>query len=216
MNVTLNAVVNLLHQSAHGALATHSKQIAGYPFATVLPFVADDQHCPVFLVSSLAEHTKNLVADPRASFLITEPGAQSVLTGARLTLVGDAGRFDATPALVARYLRYQPDAEQYLELGGFSFFRFVPKRVRLVAGFGHMGWIEEEAWCAAASLALEAEQRQLAQLGDAVPGVRLLGLDCYGCDGEVAGVRGRWEFADGPVSAESVADATRPLLASMP
>jgi putative heme iron utilization protein len=215
MNITLNPVVNLLHQSAYGALATHSKQIAGYPFATVLPFVADDEHCPVFLISSLAEHTKNLIADPRASFLITEPGAQNVLTGARLTLVGDSSRFDAPPALVARYLRYQPDAEQYLELGGFSFFRLVPKRLRLVAGFGHMGWIEEEEWCTAAALALELEQRQLALLGDAVPGVRLLGLDRYGCDGEVAGSRHRWVFPDGPVAAESVADVARPLLASI-
>jgi putative heme iron utilization protein len=216
MNVSLNAVVHLLHQSPYGALATHSKQIVGYPFATVLPFVADDQHCPVFLISSLAEHTKNLIADPRASFLVTEPGAASVLTGARLTLVGDVVGFDATPALVARYLRYQPDAEQYLELGGFHFFRLVPARLRLVAGFGHMGWIEEEEWSGAATLALDDEQAHLARLRDAAPGVRLLGLDPYGCDGEVAGQRHRWVFRDGPVAADAVGNAARPLLASVP
>jgi heme iron utilization protein len=216
MNVTLNAVIHLLHQSAHGALATHSSQIAGYPFATVLPFVADDQHCPVFLISSLAEHTKNLIADPRASFLVTEPGAHSVLTGARLTLIGNAARIDAPETLVARYLRYQPDAEQYLELGGFHFFRFVPKRLRLVAGFGHMGWIEEDAWLAAPLLAADAEERQRALLGDQLDGVRLLGLDRYGCDAEVDGRRRRWAFPEGPIAAEAVGAVARQMLVAAP
>ena len=216
MNVTLSAVVQLLHESAYGALATHSNQVPGYPFATVLPFVADEQHCPVFLISTLAEHTKNLIADCRASFLVTEPCAASVLTGARLTLVGDALPITASPGLVTRFLRYQPDSRKYLDLGDFQFFRFTPKRLRLVAGFGHMGWIEEEAWGSAAFLPLEDEYRQLGLVAAAVPDeVRLLGLDCYGIDAEVGGGRKRWAFADAPVEAASVADAAKALFAAM-
>jgi putative heme iron utilization protein len=213
MKITLNAVVELLHQACYGALATHSNQVPGYPFATVLPFVADEQHCPVFLISSLAEHTKNLGADRRASFLVTDPDAASVLTGARLTLVGDAAPIVASPDLVTRYLRYQPESKQYLELGGFRFFRFAPKRIRLVAGFGQMGWIEEEDWGSAASLALEDEYRQLELVADALPkGRRLLGFDPYGVDTEEDGRRRRLTFADGPVAAASVAAAARARL----
>ena len=69
MNIQLDTVIPLLHESAFGVLATHSTQLPGYPFASILPFVLDESHRPIFLISALAEHTKNLLADARASFL---------------------------------------------------------------------------------------------------------------------------------------------------
>jgi putative heme iron utilization protein len=213
MTLTLNAVIQLLHQTSHGALATHSTQLPGYPYATVLPFVVDEQHCPVFLISGLAEHTKNLDADGRASFLVTETGAGDVLNGARMTLVGDVVAIEASPGLVTRYVRYFPDGQNYLALGDFRFFRFTPRRLRLIAGFGHMGWMEEDAWRAAAVLPLEDEYRQLGQLADVNRhGQRLLGLDRYGIDTEDQGRRRRWTFAEAPVASGSVVDEARALL----
>ncbi|MCK7498259.1 MAG: pyridoxamine 5'-phosphate oxidase family protein [Comamonadaceae bacterium] len=69
-------------------LASHTTALPGYPYASILPFAPDQESHPVFLVSGLAEHTQNLLADPRASFLVWDGGDGSVLTGARLTLVG--------------------------------------------------------------------------------------------------------------------------------
>ncbi|WP_420473266.1 HugZ family protein [Noviherbaspirillum sp. ST9] len=174
------SAIHLLHRTSFGALATQASRMPGYPFATALPFVLDERHCPVFLLSGLAEHTKNLLENPKASLLVTDPDQPKVLESPRMTIVGDVQRFDATLMLQARYVRYQPDAAQYLELGDFAFFRLVPKRVRYIGGFAQMGWLEEEEWGKAEVLDLEDEVALLQAQGQA--GTNVLGLDCYGID----------------------------------
>ena len=63
----------------------------GYPFGSVVPYVLDHEACPVLLISRLAEHTKNLAGDARASLLINDPG-DDVQAQARVTLLGTAER----------------------------------------------------------------------------------------------------------------------------
>lgn len=174
------SAIHLLHRTSFGALATQASRIPGYPFATALPFVPDERHCPVFLLSGLAEHTKNLLDNPKASLLVTAPDHSNVLESPRMTLVGDVRRVDASPALRTRYVRYLPDAEQYLELGDFAFFRLVPKRVRYIGGFAQMGWLEEEEWGKTDVLEPADEEGLLHALGPA--GADVLGLDRYGID----------------------------------
>ncbi|GAB3538456.1 pyridoxamine 5'-phosphate oxidase family protein [Noviherbaspirillum agri] len=216
MKPTLDIAIHLLHSASSGTLATHSLQLPGYPFATTLPFAPDEHHRPLFLVSGLAEHTKNLAADGRASFLVNSPNGSNVLTGARMTLVGDAERIDAAPELVTRYLRYQPDAEQYLSLGDFAFFRLTPKRVRYIAGFGQMGWIESANWTQAAVLPLADEATCLRELtGSHAVGVRVLGLDCYGADIEHHGKRDRLRLPQPVESAEKIVGSMQRLLAAL-
>ncbi|WP_166726929.1 HugZ family protein [Crenobacter cavernae] len=211
MKIPLASALDLLHTATYGTLATHSVQLPGYPFATALPFAPDEQHCPLFLISALAEHTHNLHADPRASLLLVEPGQPDILAGARLTLVGDVQPFAPTEAQLARYLRYQPDAEQYLALGDFTFFRLQPKRLRLIAGFGRMGWIEADEMRRALALAPDEEAVELAALPSLPPAARWLGLDVYGADLEQDGLRLRLSFAIPADSADArhraVADA---------
>ena len=205
MKPNLDTVLHLLHAASSGTLATNSLALPGYPFATALPFVPDQWHCPVFLVSRLAEHTKNLLADGRASFLVNSLHEGSVLTGARMTLVGDVAHIDASAEFTARYLRYQPDAEQYLSLGDFAFFQLMPKRARHIAGFGQMGWVEQSEWKNAAVLAPAEETQYLQQLAGIAPtGVRLLGIDYYGCDIERDGKRIRLRLP-GPASQDESA-----------
>jgi heme iron utilization protein len=216
MKIPLDTVIPLLHKTSFGVLATQSLQAPGYPFASILPFVLDERHCPVFLVSALAEHTKNFLVDPRASFLVASPVGQNVLTGVRLTLVGDVAGFDASQELVARYLRYQPDAKQYLDLGDFAFFRLTPKLARYVAGFGEMGWVEEGEWANAAVLPLVGEAICYRDLVKVLPaGVRLLGLDCYGADIERQGKRERQRFPNAPVEAAIVGDVIKRILTAL-
>src|SRR3989441_224329 len=57
-----------------GTLATLSRRHPGHPFASVMPYALDDAGRPVVLISSMAMHTQNLQADPRASLLVTQPG----------------------------------------------------------------------------------------------------------------------------------------------
>ncbi|MBM3341542.1 MAG: pyridoxamine 5'-phosphate oxidase family protein, partial [Betaproteobacteria bacterium] len=63
-----------LHAHRYGPLSTHSRAVEGYPWGSVVTYVLDHEACPVMLISRLAEHTKNLAADPRVSLLIHEPG----------------------------------------------------------------------------------------------------------------------------------------------
>lgn len=215
MKPEFDSVLHLLHGAVSGTLATHSLQLPGYPFASALPFAPDESHRPVFLVSGLAEHTKNLMADRRASFLITGSG-EPVLAGSRMTLLGDAVHIEPTAELQARYLRYQPDADQYLSLGDFAFFAFQPKRVRYIGGFAQMGWIEEADWHEATVLTL-ADEAALIQdlLGELPPGVRLLGLDCYGIDLERQGKRERQRFPNMLDSVEQIRLSARRLLGAL-
>lgn len=200
-----NAVSQLLHAAVSGSLATQSACMPGYPYASALPFALDEQHRPVFLISRLAEHTENLIANRRASLLVSGAGGDDVLASARLTLVGDVTRFEPSPELLARYLRYQPSAERYLMLGDFAFFRLMPKRARFVAGFGRMGWLEASDWTGAAVLPLAEEAAIVEELVDEQPsGLRVLGLDRYGFDAVRDGLRERRQFTGAPVAAEDL------------
>lgn len=194
MKLPPDAAIHLLHEASHAVLATHSTQLAGYPYATAVPLVVDGRQQPVLLISALAEHTKNLLADPRASLSVVEAGQSTIQNAARMTLLGTFERLDPSPETTARYLRYQPQAEQYLALD-FIFFRLNIERVRFIAGLGKMGWLDATDWGEVKELAdkdetalLEFSRRQLAT------GVQPMGIDAYGLDYLVNGARIRQRF----------------------
>jgi len=217
MKVPIEIALHLHHQVGYGTLATHSTHLPGYPFATILPFVPDENHCPLFFISQLAEHTKNLLADPRASFLIAQPNGEDVQTGARVTVAGEVRRIDASDGLVARYLRYHPEVKQLLEFGDFAFFRLEPARLRLIAGFGQAGWIEEPAWKAISPLSLVQESELLEALDvQFADRLRVLGLDKYGIDLLLHGKRERLRFSDAPLAPDELEKAARRTLEAHP
>nr|WP_255496596.1 pyridoxamine 5'-phosphate oxidase family protein [Aquitalea sp. LB_tupeE] len=171
--------MQLLHAQHHATLATHSGQLPGYPYATVLPYVLDEQHRPLLLISELAEHTRNLLADGRCSLAVLQKGAEDVQAEARLSLLADAQRIEVDDLLLQRFLRYQPQAEDLLQLD-FMFFRLQPQRLRYIGGVGRMGWLEgAELSPDVLPLAQEAALLQQARVPD---GITLLGLDAYGLD----------------------------------
>lgn len=179
MKIAPAAALQLLHGQYYATLATHASQLPGYPYATVLPYVLDEQQRPLLLISALAEHTRNLLADGRCSLSVLESGASDVQAAARLTLLADAVCFEPDALLRQRFLRYQPAAEQLLQLD-FMFFRLQPLRLRYIGGVGRMGWLEA-AELTGTSLSLQQEADWLAQAR--VPdGLRLLGMDAGGVD----------------------------------
>jgi heme iron utilization protein len=200
----LELLIDLLHSYGDAALATHAAAMPGYPLATALPFATDEHHRPVLLISKLAEHTRNLMADPRASFLVARMREGGEI--ARVSLVGEVLPIDADARLIDRYLRFHPEAERFLQLGDFRFHRFEPRRVLVVGGFGKAGWLDGERLLDAPHVPLDLEARLLAAAGTTLPdGATLLGVDAYGADVVVAGVRRRITFAAGPVVAEALA-----------
>lgn len=214
MTSRLDLALALLHTAPFGALATHSLAVPGYPFASALPYVTDEHHRPVFLISRLAEHTQNLLADARASLLLAAPENGSVQTGARATVVGEVARIEApSPLLVERYLRYHPDTRDYLKLD-FAFFRLQPLRIRVIGGFGQAGWLDGRQLLDAPSVPLQLEARVLGELGERLPaGSSVLGLDAYGVDCPGEGRRVRHAFAGGAVEGEALLPAVLRALA---
>ncbi len=125
----------------HGVLSTLSRRLHGAPFGSIAPFVLDHDGCPVILISTLAEHTRNLDADARCS-LIAHPCAQDPQAAGRVTLIGRATRLPDKHALGPRYLRRFPEAQDYFAMHDFHFHRIHVEAVRYIGGFGSIHWID--------------------------------------------------------------------------
>ena len=203
----------------HGVLSTLSQRIAGHPYGSVVPFVLDHEARPIILVSRLAEHTRNLEADARASLVVRDDGDE-VQAGARLTLIGNAARIECDSALHARFLRYQPQAQQLLGLGDFSYWRITPLTLRFIAGFGAIRWVSEAEFAPPLNALGQVEADIVAHMNAGlagtlralcrgVPGgevneVVMLGVDCDGFDVRAGGVRLRFDFPETATDAESI------------
>ena len=128
-----------------GVLSTLSKRMEGYPFGSVAPFIVDHAGRPVILISDIAEHTRNIVADPRAS-LIVQPYSPDMQATGRVTLIGQARHLPEKDRLGPRYLRFHPQAETYFAMHDFQFYRIEPVRIRYIGGFGKIHWLEPDAY----------------------------------------------------------------------
>jgi heme iron utilization protein len=129
-----------------GVLCTMSEKKPGFPFGSVTPYVLDDAGRPLFLMSALAVHTKNLAANAHASLLVAEPAeGEAALSAGRLNLMGVVAEVPEHEAEQARriYLKKHPEAEQWVEFGDFGFYRLEVTDVYYVGGFGRMGWVSK-------------------------------------------------------------------------
>jgi len=142
------AVAALLAAESVGLLSTTSVHRAGYPYGSLTPFALSARGAPLLLLSSLAAHTKNLIADPRACLFVTNfvgdrAADEDALAGARVSLLGRATRLP--PADVddarARYVARHPRAATYFTLADFALWELVVEEARLIAGFGSMRWL---------------------------------------------------------------------------
>lgn len=136
----------LVARQKTGALGT--VESAGHPYVSLVAFAMDGTD-PVFLISKLAEHTKNLAADPRASLLIAEDLTSDSLANARVTLLGSCRRLDDAGAVRDAFLAAHPSAERYVGFADFAFYRLEVERLRYVGGFGRMSWPDAHDWRAA-------------------------------------------------------------------
>lgn len=136
----------LLRHRTFGVLATQSLDVPGYPFGSITPYVLDANGDPLLLISGIAQHTKNLVADPRCSLTVWEGengDGDDVQAKARLTWIGDAAKVvDGRDEAVARYLAYIPGAKGHFAAHDFALWRVAGKRGRYIGGFGAIHWIE--------------------------------------------------------------------------
>jgi len=123
----------LLRLARTGTLATLD---GSAPLTTFIGVASDWDGAPLFLMSELARHTKNLAANPHASLLLTSKrGRGDPLNQPRITLngvvrprAGEDGR--------ERYVRRNPKAKLYANFADFSVRRLDIETVHFNGGFG--------------------------------------------------------------------------------
>jgi heme iron utilization protein len=141
----------LSHLGRTGTLATLSRKHPGHPFASVMPYALDERGRPLMLISSMAMHTQNLMADARASLLVAQPTAGDPLAAGRLTLMGEARTVPKaeTDGARAAYLARHANASYWVDFEDFGFWRLDPTDLYFVGGFGAMDWLSAADYMAA-------------------------------------------------------------------
>lgn len=200
----------LVRRFASGVLATQSLKFPGYPYTSSLPFCTDQRGRVVVLISHLAEHTQNAGSDPRTGFLVS-PLTRDFQEQARVSMIGDIAAIEDA-AVSARYLRYFPEAEQYLQIGGFRFHRLEPLSLRYIAGFGSIHTIAAESYLAPAYPIANAEGDVIEHMnaghgdnlrdycrlarGSLPASAEMVGIDCDGFDVRADGELMRFDFGN--------------------
>jgi putative heme iron utilization protein len=130
------AAKKLLREGRSGALATLMPG-SGDPYCSLVNVATAADGAPLLLISRLALHTKNVLADARVSLMIDERKEGDPLQGARVMLMGTAAATE-DPDARRRYLDRQPEAEMFAGFADFAFYRVALKAAHLVAGFGRI------------------------------------------------------------------------------
>ncbi|MEK7246610.1 MAG: pyridoxamine 5'-phosphate oxidase family protein, partial [Pseudomonadota bacterium] len=131
----------LLRRGRSGMLATvlggvtplgvpsHDAARAGHPYASLVTLAWDVDASPIFLFSTLSDHTRNLASDSRAALLIEEASRRAnPQTGPRVTLIGriaPCARGEDESSARRRFLARHPEAARYAGFGDFRFFRMM-------------------------------------------------------------------------------------------
>jgi hypothetical protein len=135
----------LVYIARIGSLSTLSRKQPGFPFGSVMPYGLDALGRPIFLISTMAMHTQNLQADPRASLLVTQDDGEGDPLGAsRVTLIGNVQTIPQPEIADARklYLERYANSKYWVDFEDFSFYRMDVVDVYYVGGFGVMGWVK--------------------------------------------------------------------------
>jgi heme iron utilization protein len=218
-----DAARELLLKHSSGVLATISIDLPGYPFGSVTPYCVDDDCRPVIYISHIAQHTKNILADSRVSLTLVENKGDSedVQAQGRVTCIANARPVGQGEAYISdRYFRYFPSARQYEHTHDFAFFRLELVRIRFIAGFGQIHWVEPDEFMTknpfSAAQELQIIQHMNNDHSDALrrycggEQAVMVGIDANGFDVLRAGRKVRFTF-DSPI--RNLAEARQALVA---
>lgn len=207
----------LLRAHRYGALGTLSAKFGGHPFGSITPYLTDHDGSLLIFISSIAEHTKNILADPRVSLITHNQDDPQIQTQGRVTLMGNAERDVRDGPSASRYLRHFPEAQGYLQMHDFSFYRIRPLAIRYIGGFGRIHWVSPEEFTVPAHALPAQEDGILAHMnadhrdslrsycltrGFDAADVEMIGIDCDGFDVRADGRVLRFDFAEPVLDAQ--------------
>jgi putative heme iron utilization protein len=213
----------MLRAHRYGALGTLSKKFDGYPFGSITPYLVDHDGSLLILISTLAEHTKNIRHDPRVSLITHDQRSPHIQTQGRVTVVGNARLEPNREQAGLRYLRYFPEAQTYFAMHDFSFYRIHPVAVRYISGFGRIHWVGMENYAVQPYPLIEQEADVIAHMNTdhqdtmrnycqhfhqcAALDVEMLGIDLDGFDARADGKVLRFDFAQPVIDAQQARTA---------
>ncbi|MBI1174803.1 MAG: DUF2470 domain-containing protein [Sideroxydans sp.] len=208
----------LLRAHRYGALSTLSKKFDGHPFGSITPYLTDHDGSLLILISTLAEHTRNIQHDPRVSLLTHNRDDAQIQTQGRVTVVGTAYFVGERDQVGSRYLRYFPEARSYFEMHDFSFYRIVPQAIRYIGGFGNIHWVKAEEYAVTPYALTGQEEAVIAHMNadheesmrhycahvhqQQAQEVTMLGIDCDGFDVRADGRILRFDFGQPVLDAQ--------------
>jgi len=203
----------LLCAHSSGVLSTISAKLEGFPFGSVVPYSLDGQGMPVILISTIAEHTKNLIRDPRCSITIAGRKGDVQAKG-RLCIVGDMVKLAKTEQdVMERYYAHFPRSRGYHSTHDFAFYHLKPVAARYIGGFGAIHRRDVASLQTRNPLQGEAERRAIDHMNAdhaqdlrlycshfkkmSVPSgvqVRMVGIDSWGFDVFIDDEKLRFDF----------------------
>ena len=148
-----------------GVLSTHSAAEPGFPFGSVVPVCLSNAGEPLLLLSHLAQHSRNLGADPRAALTLFDTAGDDIQQGRRLACMGRCEPYD-DPVALARWCRHFPQGRVYAERLNFRLHRLLPLRCHYNGGFGTARWLGVDWLLERIALDPECEQMQLRMLAE--------------------------------------------------
>lgn len=212
----------LMQHVSQGVLSTHSVEVEGYPFGSIVTFVTDAGGEAVLLLSDIAQHTANIKANARVSLTLVEPADDAQATG-RLTILGDIERIadPQTSGIATRYIRRFPAAARYHETHDFAYYRLRVVKARYIGGFGRIHWVAAEDLNLINPFVGDAENGMVAHMNDdhvdalrdfcRMAGVALgeeapqmSGIDPEGCDVRLGKKLLRFDFDAPALNAKDV------------
>ena len=129
------------HSSDFGVLSTISKRLDGIPFGSVVPYSFNELNEPVILVASIAEHTKNIIADSKASITIVQDGDGDAQAKGRITVAGTMVKVE-NDKVRDKYRRIFPESINYDTVHHFAYYELKTTAIRFIGGFGNINWID--------------------------------------------------------------------------
>ena len=149
-----------------GALGTLAIEPLGHPYVSYVTFALHGT-TPVFCLSRIAEHGKNLAADTRVSLLVHESGSADPLANGRVTLLGRASVVADREAVKAAFVEAQPHAAHYVDYQDFAFYGLTVESLRYIGGYGRMSWVSADDWSKATPDPLAASAKgMIAHMND--------------------------------------------------
>jgi len=131
----------IVRRARSASLATAISAKDGFPYASFVTVACDMDASPLMLFSTLADHTRNLIDDNRASLLFEETSRRAnPQTGPRVTLSGKI-RKTRDEDVARRFLARHPEAEMYAGFTDFAFYRMTVERAHWVGGFARARWL---------------------------------------------------------------------------